>query len=95
MKETAYLKIIRMQMRDRQNHFRQGLPPAKANQCLVWLDGFEDYLFVPLDPSSADHSIELKMIDFLMQCFDQKRKVKVEYYPLGGKNFISAVWANA
>ena len=31
---------------------------------------------------------------YLMQCFDRKRKVKVEYYAIDGKNFISAVWAN-
>ena len=94
VQQTAYLTILRMQMRARQNDFRQGLPPAEVNQCLLWLEGIEDYFFVPFHSPSSDRTVELKMIDFLMQCFDRKRKVKVEYYPVGGKNFISAVWAN-
>lgn len=93
-RETAYLPIVRMQMRVRKGDFRQGVPPAEVNQCMVWLQGIGDYFFVPLEASSGDTSVELKTVDFLMQCFDRKRKVKVEYYPIVGKNFISAVWAN-
>jgi hypothetical protein len=95
VKQTGYLTIIRMQMRARrQKDFREGLPPDEVDQCLVWLEGIEDYFFIPLDSSSGDHTVEVKMLDFLLQCFDRKRKVRIEYYPMGGKNFISAVWAN-
>jgi hypothetical protein len=92
--ETSYLKIIRMQMRARQDETLQGLPPAEINQCLVWLEGINDYFFVPFDSPSGDNTVELKMTDFLMQCFDRQRKVKVAYYPVSARNFISAVWAN-
>jgi hypothetical protein len=93
-KQTSYLSIIRMQMRARENDFRHGLPPSEVNQCLVWLEGIEDYFFIPFASSSGDNAVGLNTIDFLMHCFDRKRKVKVEYYSVGGKNFISAVWAN-
>jgi hypothetical protein len=93
VRQTAYLTIVRMQMRVRSD-VTQGVPPAEANQCLVWLEGIERYFFVPFDSPSHDLAIELKMVDFLLQCFDANRKVKVEYYPVGAYNFISAVWAN-
>jgi hypothetical protein len=83
-----------MQIRARQDGFRPGLPPAAARQCLVWLEGIADYFFVPFKAPSGDNTIEVEMIHFLMECFDRKRKVKVEYYPIGASNFISAVWAN-
>ncbi len=92
--QTDYLKIIRIQFRAQRNDARAGLPPAEHNQCLVWLEGVDDFFFVPFD-SSGDNMLELKMVDFLGQCFDRGRKVKLEHYPVGDSRFIAAVWANA
>ena len=92
--QTEYVKIVRMQLRSRASETRDGVPPAEVDQCLVWLEGLDGYFFVPFDSARGDHAIELKMIDFLSQCFDRGRKVKVEYYPVGGQRYVAAVWAN-
>lgn len=92
--QTAYLKIVRMQFRCRSNETRSGVPPTENNQCLVWLEGIEGYFFAPFDSPRGDHTVELKMIDFLSQCFDRGRKVKLEYYSIVGFRQIAAVWAN-
>lgn len=92
--QTAYLKIVRMQFRCRSNETRSGVPPVENTQCLVWLEGIEGYFFVPFDSPGEDHTLELKMIDFLSQCFDRARKVKLEYYSIAGFRQVAAVWAN-
>lgn len=95
LQQTDYLKIRRMQFRVRDNDSRAGVPPAERNQCLVWLEGIDEFFFVPFDSPSRDHALEMKMIDFLAQCFDSGRKVKIEHYPVAGERRIAAVWANA
>ena len=92
--QTDYLKIVRMQFRCRKDDTRAGVPPAEHNQCLVWLEGIDSYFFVPFDSPRGDHTVELKMIDFLSLCFDRGRRVKLEYYATAGLHNISAVWAN-
>jgi|GEM_PF-4227086 len=89
--ETAYLKIIHIQLQGRELSSAQGLPPAQQNRCFIWLEGINQSFFVPFDPPSGDNMIELKMIDFLMQCFDRQQPVKLRYYPVGEMNFIAAV----
>ena len=93
--QTGYLKIVRLQFRCRRSETRGGLPPAEHNQCLVWLEGVDGYFFVPFDSPGGDHTVELKMIDFLSQSFDRGRKVKLEYYSVAGLRYVAAVWADA
>jgi hypothetical protein len=90
---SSYLSIIRMQFRSRRGSYQEGVPPAEVDQCLVWLEGIQDFFSVPMS-STGNDTIELRMIDFLTQCFHQKQKVRAEYYPIGAAKFISAVWAN-
>jgi hypothetical protein len=92
--QTSYLKIVRMQLRCRRSETRAGVPPAEYDQCLVWLEGMDSYFFVPFDSPSGDHTVELKIIDFLSQCFDRGRRVKLDYYSVAGLRRIAAVWAN-
>lgn len=94
MQQTTYLKIVRMQFRCRRSETRGGVPPTEHNQCLVWLEGTDNYFFVPFDSPRGDHTVELKMIDFLSLCLDHGRKVKLEYYSVAGLRHIAAVWAN-
>jgi hypothetical protein len=94
IQQTGYLKIVRMQFRCRKNDTRTGVPTHEHNQCLVWLEGIDDFYFVPFDSTGGDHAVELKLIDFVSQCFDRGRKVKLEYYLVTGLRYISAVWAN-
>ena len=89
--QTDYLKIVRMQFRCRRSETRGGLPPAEHNQCLVWLEGLDGYFFVPFDSPGGDHTVELKMIDFLSECFDCGRKVQLEYYAVAGLRYVAAV----
>jgi hypothetical protein len=91
MSSTEYLQIRRIQFRARRNAL-DGVPPAEANQCLIWLDGIERYFFVPIEEQSRD--VELKMIDLLLQCFDRQRPVRIEYYAAGRNKRVSAVWSN-
>jgi hypothetical protein len=93
-RQTDYRTIIRMQFRVRGAATSAGVPPREREQCLVWLEGLDRFFFVPFDAAAGDRSVELKMIDFLSQCFDRGRKVKLEYYPAGDALFIAAVWAN-
>lgn len=92
--QTDYLKIVRMQFRCRRSDTRGGVPVSEHNQCLVWLDGIDGYFFVPFDSPGGDHTVELKIIDFLAQCFDRGRRVKLEHYSVAGLRQIAAVWAN-
>jgi hypothetical protein len=92
--QTSYARIIRMQIRCRSNETRAGVPPREHNQCLVWLEGIDEFFFVPVDPAAGGHTVQLKMIDFLSQCFDRGRKVKLEYCSVAGLRHISAAWAN-
>jgi hypothetical protein len=92
--QTGYIKIVRMQFRCRSTDTRVGVPPREHNQCLVWLEGIDEFFFVPFDSPGGDHTVELKIIDFLSQCFDRGRRVKLEYYPVAGLRNIAAVWAN-
>ncbi len=92
-RNTAYLKIVRMQIRDKKVDFRNGEGIKDVKQCLIWLEGIDNYFFVPFRSNAQDYLIELKLIDLLTECFSKKISIKAEYYFKGKNKFISAAWA--
>jgi hypothetical protein len=47
----------------------------KINQCLVWLDGLDGHFFVPFGSPSGGNTIEMKIVNLIIQCFDRQRNV--------------------
>lgn len=48
---TEHLRIIRMQFRTRRHAGKDGVPPDEADQCLVWLEGTDDFFFAAIGES--------------------------------------------
>jgi hypothetical protein len=93
-KETSsYFKIRQIQTRVRQKGGGQANAlPAEDEQFLVWLDGIDDYFFVPLK-TAGNLAMETELMALLREAFMHNKKVKLAYQEAWGNQYISAAWA--
>ena len=89
---TTYRKVRQIQARIRRKRGNDtDALPKEDEQFLVWLEGIDDYFFVPLKTAS-DLTLELEMIGVLREAFMHDKKVKLGYRRVGDNKYISAAW---
>jgi hypothetical protein len=91
-KQTTYKKIRQIQVRIRTHGGGSpGELPGEDDQFLVFLEGENEYYFVPLK-TATNRDLEIEMIGVLREAFMHGKNAKLGYRESNGNRYISAVW---